>query len=509
MSESPTNTSQATEAATPGLRETPTLILGGGPAGLTAGYLLAKQGFPVIVFEAEDQVGGIAKTEVRDGPGGKYRFDLGGHRFFTKVQEVDDLWHEIMREEFLKRPRMSRIYWNKKFLDYPLRGPDVFKKLGPIELTRATLSYFWAQIKPKGREDTFEQWVSNRFGKRLFNLFFKSYTEKVWGVPTSEIRAEWAAQRIKGLSFFSAAKAAFFGNKGNEIKTLIGEFNYPRYGPGQMWETMTDDITKLGGQVLLNTPVEKVVFEGGRATKVVAGGKEYEANQVVSSLPLRNIVGMAEPSPKPEVVAAAKGLRYRDFLTISLVLDGKDLFPDNWIYIHEPDVEVGRIQNFRSWSPWMVPDPTKACIGMEYFCFAGDELWETDDDKLVELGMRELEQLGLATRDKLEFGFATRVPKAYPMYDMDYGDRIVEIRGWLDGIENLQQVGRNGLHRYNNSDHLMLTAMRAVDNLVKGTEHDLWAVNAESAYHEEETQDEQQPYIEAPETAAQKEPLAK
>jgi protoporphyrinogen oxidase len=509
MSESPTNTSQATEAATPGLRDTPTLILGGGPAGLTAGYLLAKQGFPVIIFEAEDQVGGIAKTEVREGPGGEYRFDLGGHRFFTKVQEVDDLWHEIMREEFLKRPRMSRIYWNKKFLDYPLRGPDVIKKLGPIELTRCMLSYFWAQVKPKGREDTFEQWVSNRFGKRLFNLFFKSYTEKVWGVPTSEIRAEWAAQRIKGLSFFSAAKAAFFGNKGNEIKTLIGEFNYPRYGPGQMWETMTEDITKLGGQVLLNTKVDKVVFEGGRARKVIAGGKEYESNYIVSSLPLRNIVGMADPQPSPEVVAAAKGLRYRDFLTVSLVLDGEDLFPDNWIYIHEPDVEVGRIQNFRSWSPWMVPDPTKACIGLEYFCFAGDELWETDDDELVELGMRELETLGLATRDKLEFGFATRVPKAYPMYDMDYSERIVAIRSWLDGLENLQQVGRNGLHRYNNSDHSMLTAMRAVDNLVKGTEHDIWAVNAESVYHETETQDEQQPYIEAPETAAQKEPLAK
>jgi protoporphyrinogen oxidase len=509
VSETPSNNSQATEAATPGLRDTPTLILGGGPAGLTAGYLLAKQGFPVIIFEAEDQVGGIAKTEVREGPGGEYRFDLGGHRFFTKVQEVDDLWHEIMREEFLKRPRMSRIYWNKKFLDYPLRGPDVIKKLGPIELTRCMLSYFWAQVKPKGREDTFEQWVSNRFGKRLFNLFFKSYTEKVWGVPTSEIRAEWAAQRIKGLSFFSAAKAAFFGNKGNEIKTLIGEFNYPRYGPGQMWETMTDDITKLGGQVLLNTKVDKVIFEGGRARKVIAGGKEYESNYIVSSLPLRNIVGMADPQPSPEVVAAAKGLRYRDFLTVSLVLDGEDLFPDNWIYIHEPDVEVGRIQNFRSWSPWMVPDPTKACIGLEYFCFTGDELWETDDDELVELGMRELETLGLATRDKLEFGFATRVPKAYPMYDMDYADRITAIRGWLDGLENLQQVGRNGLHRYNNSDHSMLTAMRAVDNLVKGTEHDIWAVNAESVYHETETQDEQQPYIEAPETAAQKEPLAK
>ena len=491
----------------PRLRETPTLILGGGPAGLTAGYLLAKQGFPVIVFEAEDQVGGIAKTEVREGPGGEYRFDLGGHRFFTKVQEVDDLWHEIMRGEFLLRPRMSRIYWRKRFLDYPLRGPDVIKKLGPFELTRCLASYFWAQIKPKGREYTFEQWVSNRFGKRLFENFFKSYTEKLWGVPVSEIRSEFAAQRIKGLSFFSAAKAAFLGNKGNEIKSLISEFHYPRYGPGQMWETMTDDIRRLGGQVLLNTPVERLHIEEGRVVKVTAGGLDYAANHVISSLPLRNAVGMAGAAATPDVRAAAKGLRYRDFLTVSLVLDGDDLFPDNWIYIHEPDVEVGRIQNFRSWSEWMVPDPTKACIGMEYFCFAGDRLWEMADDDLVTMAMRELEQLGLARAEAFEFGFATRVPKAYPMYDLDYSDRVDTIKDWLAGIENLQQVGRNGLHRYNNSDHSMLTAMRAVDNLVLGTEHDIWAVNAESAYHEEEAQDEQQPYIEAPETKAQKEPL--
>jgi len=496
------------EPADPELRDKPTLIIGAGPAGLTAAYLLTKQGLPVIVFEAEDQVGGIAKTEVRDGPGGKYRFDLGGHRFFTKVQEVDDLWHEIMREEFLKRPRMSRIYWRKKFLDYPLRGADVIKKLGPVELTRCMASYAWVKIRPKGREDTFEQWVINRFGKRLFDNFFRSYTEKVWGVPVSEIRADWAAQRIKGLSFFSAAKAAFFGNKGDEIKTLIGEFHYPRYGPGQMWETMTDDIQRLGGKVLMNTPVTKLEIEGSRCVRVHTPVEVYEAANVISSLPLRNTVGMAEPRPKPEVIAAAKGLRYRDFLTVSLVLDGEDLFPDNWIYIHEPDVEVGRIQNFRSWSPWMVPDDSKACVGLEYFCFAGDHLWEMDDDKLVELGMKELEQLGLATRDKLEFGFATRVPKAYPMYDMDYSDRIATIRTFVDGLDNFQQVGRNGLHRYNNSDHSMLTSMRAVDNLVKGTEHDLWAVNAESVYHETEKQDEKQPYIKAPETEAQKEPLS-
>ena len=486
------------------LLERPTVILGAGPAGLTAGYLLTKQGFPVVVLEAEDQVGGIAKTAIRDG----YRFDLGGHRFFTKVQEVDNLWHEIMREEFLKRPRMSRIYWNGKFLDYPLRGSDVIKKLGPIELTRSFVSYLWAQIKPKGDEETFEQWVSNRFGKRLFNLFFKSYTEKVWGVPTTELRAEWAAQRIKGLSFFSAAKAAFFGNRGDAIKSLISEFNYPRLGPGQMWETMTDDIRRMGGDVLLNHKVTELEFDGDRCVRVRAGDSVWEPSAVISSLPLRNTVGMAAPGPSADVIAAAKGLRYRDFLTVAVVLDGEDLFPDNWIYIHEPAVKVGRIQNFRSWSPWMVPDPTKACVGLEYFCFQGDELWEMDDDDLVQLGMRELEKLGLARVDQLKFGFVERVPKAYPMYDAEYAERVQVIRSWLDDLDNFVQVGRNGLHRYNNSDHSMLTAMRAVDNLVLGTQHVLWDVNAESAYHEEERQDEQQPYINAPETRAQEEPLA-
>ncbi len=483
------------------MRERPTVVLGAGPAGLTAGYLLSKQGLPVVILEAEKQVGGIAKTAVRDG----YRFDLGGHRFFTKAKEVDVLWHEIMREEFLERPRMSRIYWNKKFLDYPLRGPDVIKKLGPVELTRAFVSYLWAAAKPKGQEDTFEQWVSNRFGKRLFNLFFKSYTEKVWGVPTSEIRAEWAAQRIKGLSFFSAAKSAFFGNRDEKIKSLISKFNYPRYGPGQMWETMTDDIQRLGGHVLLEHKVTKLEFEDDRCVRVYAGDKAFEPSAVISSLPLRNTVGMAEPHPRGEVIAAAKGVRYRDFLTVAVVLNGEDLFPDNWIYIHEPGVKVGRIQNFRSWSPWMVPDRSKACVGLEYFCFAGDELWEMDDDDLVQMAMGELEELGLARRDQLEFGFVERVPKAYPMYDAEYAERVSTIRSWLDGLDNFIQVGRNGLHRYNNSDHSMLTAMRAVDNLVKGADHDIWAVNAESVYHEEE--EDEQPYIEAPETESMKEPL--
>jgi protoporphyrinogen oxidase len=483
--------------------EHPVVVLGAGPAGLTAGYLLAKQGKPVVVLESSDQVGGIARTQVRDG----YRFDLGGHRFFTKVKEVDDLWHEIMKEEFLKRPRQSRIYWNDKFLEYPLQGMDVIRKLGPVELTRCLISYFVAAVKPKGREDSFEEWVSNRFGKRLYNHFFKTYTEKLWGVSASEIRAEWAAQRIKGLSFFSAAKSAFFGNEGNKIKSLISEFNYPRFGPGQMWEQMTADIREQGGEVRLNAPVTRLRASDGRVTEVVAGGETLYPSHVISSLPLRATVGITEPEAPLQVRDAARGLRYREFLTVLLVIEGEDLFPDNWIYIHQPGVRVLRIQNFKSWSPWMVPNDTDASIGMEYFCFEGDELWNMKDDDLVAMAAHEIQKLHLATATKVKFGFVERVHKAYPIYDELYSERVQTIRGWLEGISNLTQVGRNGLHRYNNSDHSMLTAMRAVDNILLGTHHDIWAVNAESVYHEEH-QENEDPYLNTPSTPAMEQPLA-
>jgi protoporphyrinogen oxidase len=323
-------------------------------------------------------------------------------------------------------------------------------------------------------------------------------------VPAHEIRSEWAAQRIKGLSFFSAAKAAFFGNTEN-IKSLIDKFQYPRFGPGQMWEKMTAAIEELGGGVRLNTPVERIELAEGsdRVVALHAGGEVIRPAGVISSLPLRDTVRMADPAASAAVREAAAGLRYRDFLTVALVLDGEDLFPDNWIYIHEPGVRVGRIQNYRSWSPWMVPDPDKACVGLEYFVFKGDDLWTMDDDALVALAARELEEIGLAKAAQVERGYVVRVPLAYPMYDEDYAARVGTIRSWLDPIRGLAQVGRNGLHRYNNSDHSMLSAMRAVDNLLHGEQHDIWAVNVESAYHEEQTDaDTEQPYKRVPITDA-------
>ena len=368
-------------------------------------------------------------------------------------------------------------------------------------------SYAVATTRPRGAEDTLEEWISNRFGRRLFELFFSSYTEKVWGVPASELRAEWGAQRIRGLSFRTAAKDALRA-RGQDpaLHSLIRQFHYPRYGPGQMWEAMADATVRDGGRLMLETPLERLHVEGGGVRAVQAAGDTIETGGVVSSMPLRTLVALTDPRPPADVVEAARGLRYRDFVTVALVLDGADPFPDNWIYVHDSHVRVGRIQNYRSWSPWMVPRPDRACVGLEYFCFEGDELWSMDDDSLVELAARELRALGLAPAARVERGWVVRVPKAYPVYDARYADRLAAIRGWLDGIEGLQQVGRNGLHRYNNSDHSMLTAMMAVENLCD---------RARSRHLDRERRRRvprgpgaaEQPYRRAPDTPAMHEPV--
>jgi len=478
--------------------EGPIAVLGAGPAGLTAGYVLARGGNPVVVCEAGAQVGGLARTVVRDG----YRFDLGGHRFFTKSDEVRQLWQEVLGDELLLRARLSRIFWRGRFIDYPLRLHDVVRKVGPIELGRCATSYAAARARSRREAETFEEWVCDRFGRRLFELFFRSYTEKVWGVPSSEIRAEWAAQRIRSLSFGRVVRAALL-NDGAEVHSLIEQFHYPRLGPGQMWEAMAAEIVAAGGELRLGARVSRIELGSAGVVAVVAGGERLECARAISSLPLRDDVALADPPPPPDVLAAARGLRYRDFVTVALVVRGDDLFPDNWIYVHDPGVQVGRIQNFRAWSEAMVPDPECTCVGLEYFCFEGDELWSSSDERLVERATRELEQVGLAEAGRVQAGHVVRVPKAYPIYDAEYEARVRTIRDWLAQIPGLQQIGRNGLHRYNNSDHSMLTALRAVENVCAGTSHDLWAVNADGVYHEEaEVRHARQPYLRAPETPA-------
>jgi len=459
-----------------------TLIVGGGPAGLTAAYQLVNADRRPLVLEASGLVGGIARTESHNG----YRFDIGGHRFFTKVKEVERLWEEVMGDDFIDVPRLSRIYYRGKFFDYPLQLGSTLQKIGAYESMRILLSYIKWQVRPFREEQTLEKWVINRFGGRLYWHFFRTYTQKVWGIPGSEIRSEWAAQRIKNFSLPKAILNALTGS--NDTSTLITSFKYPRLGPGMMWERFAELVKQSGGQVRLNTRVTAVHREGPRVTAVTAKSGErterIEAEHFINSMPLPTLIRQLDPPPPQEVLDAAARLKYRDFLIVTLVLDHPDPFPDNWIYIHSPEVKVGRIQNFRSWSAEMVPNPDTASIGMEYFCHKGDGLWAAEDADLIKLASAELEQLGLAEADDVIDGVVIRQPKAYPVYDEHYAANLEVIRNWLATMENLQTVGRNGMHRYNNQDHSMLTAMLAVRNIL-GEDHDLWNVNVERSYHEE------------------------
>jgi protoporphyrinogen oxidase len=462
-------------------------VIGGGPAGLTAAHELQRiGGFVPTVFEASDMVGGIARTETSNG----YRFDIGGHRFFTKVPEVEEMWHEVLGDEFITVPRLSRIYYRGRFFSYPLKIMNALENIGAYESLRIMLSYLKWRVRPHPVEETFEQWVMNRFGGRLYMHFFRSYTEKVWGISPRQIRADWAAQRIKNLSLSKAVWNAISG--ANDTSSLIEEFQYPRLGPGQMWERTRELVEERGGSVRMNAPVTRLRREGMRVTAIEAadpdtGGTrvhEVGSGEVINSMALRDLIHAFDPPPPEEVVAAADRLRYRDFLIVTLVLDTPDPFPDNWIYVHAPEVKVGRIQNFRAWSPDMLPDARTSSIGMEYFCQRDDGLWSMSDDDLRALAARELAELGLAEESDVIGGAIIRQPKAYPVYDGDYQEALEVVGGWLRGLENFQTVGRNGLHRYNNQDHSMLSAIYAARNLAGG-DHDVWHVNVERSYHEE------------------------
>ncbi len=463
--------------------------MGAGPAGLTAAYQLTKAGVTSVVLEKDDVVGGLSRTASYKG----YSFDIGGHRFFTKVAAVEEMWHEVLSEhDFQRRQRLSRIYYRQKFFYYPLRLGNALIGLGIWNSILILVSYLKAQITPIKPERTFEAWVSNRFGHRLYQTFFKTYTEKVWGIPCSEITADWAAQRIQGLSLVSAVKNAILQrqsqDKSKVIKTLIDSFHYPRKGPGMMWEAVLDLVREGGATVAMKSPVEKIHWEADRVKSVEVGSegtlKAISGTHFLSTLPIREVIQKLDPPAPAHVRAAAERLNYRDFITVALIVNRKELFPDNWIYIHDPRVKVGRIQNFKNWSPDMVPDAEKTCVGLEYFCFEGDELWTMQDEDLIKLAEQELVTLGLVRAREIEDGTVARMAKAYPVYDSTYEEALATVRAFLHPLGNLQLMGRNGMHRYNNQDHSMFTAMLAVKNILGGC-HDLWDVNLSQEYHEE------------------------
>jgi protoporphyrinogen oxidase len=491
---SSTSTSPDRDGANP-VTDPDVVIIGAGPAGLTAAYALSKRDVPSTVLEADSVVGGISRTALRDG----WRFDVGGHRFFTKVQAVDDVWFEILGpDDFLRRPRQSRVYYRGKFYDYPIAPMNALRNLGLIEALRCVASYFWVRIKKPKDTTTLEGFVASRFGWRLYSHFFKTQSEKVWGVPATEIQADWGAQRIKDLSLWRAIVEALKPKwvrkraaRRKQVTSLIEEFNYPKYGPGMMWERCAEIVTARGTKIALNAAVTRIRHEDGKAVTVTAETEgvptDFACTHVISSMPIGGLVRAMEPPPPPDVLAAADALRFREHITVALVVPEKDGFPDNWVYVNDPSVKVGRVQNFGRWSPYLVKDG-RTCLGLEYFVNEGDEWWCMSDDDLVATGTRELGQIGLLDPDRVETGYVIRMPKAYPFYDAGYKANVAVLAEWLAAhASNVYPVGRNGMHRYNNQDHSMLTAMLSVENIF-GASHDIWSVNVEAEYHEESTE---------------------
>jgi protoporphyrinogen oxidase len=458
------------------------VIIGAGPAGLTAAYELLRHGIQSTVVEQDEVVGGISRTVSHDG----YLFDIGGHRFYTKVSLVEQIWREVLGDDLLTRPRLSRIYYRGNFLNYPLLPGEALRKLGVLESAHCGISFLKARLLPIRPEDDLETWITNRFGRRLFEIFFQTYTEKVWGMRCKEIGADWAAQRIKGLSLSSLLLNAIKPKRGkaHEIKTLIPEFLYPRRGPGMMWERLQRILEEGGTRVVFEARVERIEWthDGVHAVETTAG--RFEASHVISSMPIQQLIRALRPNAPEWLQPAAARFRYRDFITVALFLEARQLFNDNWIYIHDPGVLVGRIQNFKNWSPEMVPDDSKSCLGLEYFCQEGDRLWNTPDAELIEIAKRELTQLRLAPENAVLGGAVVRMPKAYPVYDDQYKTGLELIKRFLDQTPGLQLVGRNGMHRYNNQDHSMLTGVFAARNVL-GAHYDLWEASVDEEYLEE------------------------
>lgn len=463
-----------------------TTIIGSGPAGMGCAYTLAEEGAPFLLVDENNEAGGLCRTIGFNG----YLFDIGGHRFLSKSGAVNSLWYKILDEDLLRVKRLSRIYYRKRFFKYPLYFLDTLWNLGLWESGLCFFDYLKNKIFPSGDKNTFEGWIVNNFGRRLYDIFFKTYTEKVWAVACRDLSADWAKQRIKGLSLRVALKNSLPGKKRNAPKTLSEEFIYPKNGPGLFYSRLQKVCLERGGCFSFGTKAVKIRHDNKRIvaieTESVSDGKKetIETDYLFSSMPLPVCARLLEPAPPQEVIAAADKLKFRGLITINIILDREYVFPDQWLYVHSPEVRLGRIQNFKNWSPFMVPDAQKTSLGLEYFCSEGDDLWQKDDINLINFALKELENVGIISRRYLIDAFVVRQPNAYPFYSMDYSKNVAIIRDYLSGFCNFQTMGRSGLFRYDNSDHALLTGIYAANNYLGKGRYDLWRVNADSEYLE-------------------------
>ena len=465
------------------------IVIGAGPAGLTAADELCRSGRTVAVIEQDPyNVGGLARTESYKG----YRFDLGAHRFYSKNSEIRRWWSERLGSDFIEVERLTRILYRGRYFHYPLRPANVLCQLGPMEAARCICSYLRSKLAPIRDEISFEDWVRNRFGTRLFQIFFKSYTEKVWGMPCDAISVDWASQRIRGLSLARAVLGGLgLGPKSSSAKTLVDRFHFPRRGSGMMWESARDALVRSGAQLNMGHRVTRVRRADGRICEIETvdqhgGLSTFSADDYVSSMPLSDLAKVIDP-PLPDVVRkAAEALKYRDLIIVLLIVNRRDVFPDHWIYIHDPSVLVGRIVNSGNWSCEMTPDPDTTALVLDYFCNEGDSLSTRTNAELLSLARSEIDSLGVASSDSVIDGHVVRVPRAYPVFDCDYKAHVATIRAELERIPNLHFAGRNGMHKYNNQDHSMLTGIIAA-RAANGEPVSPWKVNIDAEYLEEES----------------------
>jgi protoporphyrinogen oxidase len=454
-------------------------VIGAGPAGLTAAYLLSKQGYPVDVYEADKQVGGMCKTiELWD-----CKVDIGPHRFFSNDKRVNELWLDVIGDDYKMVNRLTRIFYKNKYFDYPLKPINAFVNLGPAETLQCLASYGKQRFKKQQENEDFESWVVNRFGHRLYNIFFKTYSEKLWGIPCTHLDADFAAQRIKKLSLYEAVKNAFFGGGGH--KTLVDEFAYPTQGTGMVYSKMADKISQMGGTIKTSCPIKKVIIQDQQAKGIVlTSGETISYDHVISTMPLTSLVRSLDDVPQ-DIRENIDKLQFRNTIIVYLNVAGRDLFPDNWLYVHSTELATGRITNFRNWVPELYGDSPNTILALEFWCNTEDALWKKTDEELIQMAKADIQKTGLTGNYQIIDGSVYRIPKCYPVYKSGYKEHLKPVQNWLNTINNLHAIGRYGSFKYNNQDHSILMGIMIAEVLSRAGKHNLWDVNTDYDSYQE------------------------